>query len=163
VTILVVLFGAAVRADGSASPTLARRIGYAAAAMEREAGALLFCSGGVGRHPPSEAAVMAAMLTGTVPRDRIILDEVSADTLQTVRAASAFARARGITRVLTCTDGYHQPRVRMLFRLFGLRTRAVPMPRRGARRQMWRMRMREVAAIPYDLVAGTAAALRDRR
>lgn len=162
-TLLIVVFGAAVRADGSPSPTLARRVGYAAAAIEREADALLFCSGGVGRFPPSEAAVMAAMLSGTVSRERIVLDEVSADTLQTVRAAAALARARGIGRVLTCTDSYHQPRVRMLFALYGLRARAVPMPRRGARRQMWRMRLREAAAIPYDLVAGVGARWRDRR
>ena len=160
---LLVLFGAAVRADGSPSETLARRVGYAAAAAEHDPGLTIFCSGGVGRHGPSEGSVMARMLAGSVSASRLHLDEASRDTLETVRAASTYARAHGLTAVQSCTDGYHQPRVRMLFTLQGLRCTALPLPRRGSRRAQWRMRLREAAAIPYDLVAGAAAAWRDRR
>lgn len=151
------------RADGSPSETLARRIGYAAAAAEHEPGLVLFLSGGVGRHGPSEASVMARMLAGAVSASRLHRDEASGDTLATVRAAAAFARAQGITAILSCTDSYHQPRVRMLFALQGLACVALPFPRRGSRRAFWRMRLREAAAIPYDLVAGGAAAWSDRR
>lgn len=108
---LIVVFGAAVRPDGSASPTLARRIGYAAAAAQASPGAHLFLSGGIGDYPPSEAAVMVRLLSGAVHPDRLILDERSIDTLQTVVAAADFARAHGYSSILTCTDAFHQLRV----------------------------------------------------
>ncbi len=50
----------------------------------------------------------------------------------------------------------------VLFRLFGVRARAVPLPRRGSRRLHWRMALREAAALPYDAVAGVAARFRSR-
>jgi uncharacterized SAM-binding protein YcdF (DUF218 family) len=143
-----------VRSDGSASPTLARRVGYAAALAQNDPAIDLFCSGGLGRFPPAEADVMAAMLDGAVAATRVILDRESGDTLQTVRAAAAIVRERGYAGVLACTDPYHQPRVRMLFALSGVRCRPVPFPHRGSARLRRRMQLREAAAIPYDAVAG---------
>ena len=156
------MFGAAVRPDGSASPTLARRTGYALAAAESDPAADLFCSGGVGRFAPSEAAVMAALLAGQVDPARIHIDEASRDTLETVRAAAAFVRRHGYAGVLSCTDAYHQPRVRMLFALQRIACTPVRLQVSGRSAMVRRMRLREAAAIPYDLVAGTAAALVDR-
>jgi uncharacterized SAM-binding protein YcdF (DUF218 family) len=160
---LAVVFGAAVRPDGSASPTLARRVGYAAAFAEADPNVDLFLSGGPGANPPSEAAVMAALLIGTITADRLTLDEFSSDTLQTVRAAAAHARAVSCSTIFTCTDAYHQPRVRMLFRLMGFAVRPVWLAPRGPRRLQIKMWLRECVAIPYDLIAGLAAARRDRR
>lgn len=160
---LIVVFGAAVRADGSPSPTLARRVGYAAAAAERDPAGDLFCSGGVGRYGPSEASVMADMLSGAVSRERIHLDESSRDTLETVRAAVRFMRAHGYTDCLSCTDSFHQPRVAMLFRLHGVRCRSIPFPNRGPRRLRLKLWLREVAALPYDLIAGVWAIIRNGR
>jgi uncharacterized SAM-binding protein YcdF (DUF218 family) len=160
---LVVVFGAAVRSDGSASPALARRVGYAAAVAQADPAVDLFLSGGIGTYPPSEAAVMADLLSGAVSAERLILDEVSADTLQTVRAAAAHARAHHYATVLTCTDGYHQPRVGMLFRLLGFASRPVRLGVRGPKPLRLKMWLREGAALPYDLVAGIGAAWTDRR
>jgi len=160
---LIVVFGAAARADGSPSPTLARRIGYAAAAAEWDPSADLFCSGGAGQVGPSEASVMGRLLAGTVSASRLHLDEESADTLQSVRAAVRFFRAHGYRRCLSCTDSYHQPRVRMLFRLYGIDCRPIRLPRRGPRRLRAKQLVREAAALPYDLVAGIGAVIRDRR
>lgn len=157
------VFGAAVLPDGSPSPTLARRVGYAAAAAEADPGAELFCSGGQGRYGDPEATVMARLLAGTIAPGRVHLDVVSGDTLETVRAATAFYRAGDYAACLIATDAYHQPRVRMLFALFGIRTRAIAFPQRGGARLIWRMRLREAAALPYDLIAGATAAWRDRR
>ena len=160
---LVVVFGAAVRADGSASPALARRTGYAAAVAEADPATDLFLSGGVGRHGAADATVMARLLSGAVAGSRLFLDTASLDTLQTVRAAAAFATTHGYARILTCTDAYHQPRVGMLFRLFGHRSRPVQLASRGGRRLRTRMWLREGAAIPYDLVAGLAARVQASR
>jgi uncharacterized SAM-binding protein YcdF (DUF218 family) len=160
---LAVVFGAGVRPDGSATPSLARRVGYAAAIAQADPRVDLFLSGGIGKYPPSEAAVMADILAGAVSAERLILDEVSDDTLQTVRAAAAHARAYHYTTILTCTDAYHQPRVRMLFRLMGLASRPVRLAARGPQELRLKMWLRECAALPYDLVAGLGAAWRDRR
>lgn len=160
---LIVVFGAAVMADGRPSATLGRRIAYAAAAAALDRAAPVFCSGAVGRHPPSEAAVMAAALRRTIDPARLHLDEASTDTLTSVRAAVAFAAANGCDRCVVCTDRYHQPRVRMLFALFGMASEPVVFSRdvaRTDRSYRWKMRAREAAAIPYDLVAGLAARLR---
>ena len=156
---LVVVFGATVRADGSPSGALARRVACAAHLMPAEPHATLFLTGGVGRVGPSEASVMERLLAGAVPAARMILDEASRDTLQSVRAAVRVFRAGGYSVLLACTDGYHQPRVRLLFALFGLRSRPVSPPRGGPARLHWRMVAREAAAFPYDALAGAWARL----
>lgn len=102
---------------------------------------------------------MASLLSGTIHPDRLTLDEVSRDTLQTVKAAAAWARAHGWSDILVCTDAYHQLRVRMLFRLMGLRARPLRLVARGPRRLIWKMWLREGAAIPYDFIAGIATRL----
>lgn len=160
---LIVVFGAGVMPDGSPSPTLARRVGYALAALEADPGATLFCSGGQGRYGPPEAVVMATLLGRHVAPERLHLDAKSRDTLETVRRAAVFFRAGGYDGLIAATDNYHDPRVRMLFALYGIRSRRIPFARRGGARLLWHMRLREAAAIPYDLVAGAAAAWRDRR
>src|ERR671932_674637 len=73
-----------------------------------------------------ETEVMAELLAGTVSADRLHLDTISQDTLATVRAARRFYRAGGFDRLLAATDTYHQPRVRMLFALYGIRARPIP-------------------------------------
>ncbi|WP_419807702.1 YdcF family protein [Sphingomonas sp.] len=156
------MFGAAVRPDGRPSETLARRVGYAAAAAEADPGADLFCSGAKGRFGPAEAEVMGEMLAGAVAGARLHLDRESRDTLETVRAAARFFRAGGYDRLLVATDNYHDPRVRMLFALDGIHSRRIPFALRGRRRLLWKMRAREAAALPYDLIAGLAARWRDR-
>lgn len=160
------MFGAAVRADGSPSPTLRRRIAYAAAAATLHPTAELLCSGAVGRHGPSEASVMHDALVRTIDPARLHLDEASADTLASVRAATAFARANGHDACIICTDRYHLPRVRMLFALFGMSSLPIVFARDAERtpaRYRLRMQLREAAALPYDLVAGLAARFKKPR
>lgn len=159
---LIVVFGAAVRADGRPSPSLRRRIDYAAGAAARYPEADLFCSGAAGAEGPSEASVMAEILGKTVAADRLHLDEVSTDTLTSVRAAAAFFRAGGYDQCLSCTDRYHQARIRMLFAFYGIYARPIMFYRDDVRTPAWwRMRAREGAALPYDFVAGLGARARD--
>jgi uncharacterized SAM-binding protein YcdF (DUF218 family) len=124
----------------------------------------VFCSGARGRRGPSEAQVIATALAGVLDPARLVIDADSRDTLQTVAAATGFARARDLSPCIACTDGWHEPRVLMLFGLFGMPAVAAPAPPPG--RVPWRWwlypRLREAAALPYDLVAGSWAALRRR-
>lgn len=151
----IVIFGAAVRPDGQASPSLARRVRYAVTAARASPDSPIFCSGGVGRFGPSEASLMAELLArAEIPASRVVLDEDSRDTLQNVTAATRFIRAEGLGGALACTDSYHLPRVRMLFRALGVDAQDGPVirGRAGTRRRYWLgMHAREVAAYPYDL------------
>lgn len=151
---LIVILGAAVRPDGRASPALNRRIegGFRLAAAHPDG--LVFCSGGVGRYGPSEASIMAGRLLakGLAP-ERLVLDEASLDTLQTVVAAARFIRAEGLPGAIVCTDSYHTPRARLCFAALGIASLDGSV-KAGPRQMGWpawlRMRLREVPAIPYD-------------
>jgi uncharacterized SAM-binding protein YcdF (DUF218 family) len=123
----------------------------------------LFLSGGIGKYPPSEARVMANILDGAVSVDRLVLDEESGDTLQTVRAAAAYSLHHGYAATQTCTDSYHQARVRMLFYMMGVAARPVKIAARGPRQLQAKMWARELAAIFYDAFAGLGAVLRNRQ
>lgn len=161
---LIVIFGAAVRADGRPSAALLRRIGYGFEAAQAHPDALVLCSGGVGRVGPSEASVMVEVLTrrGLAP-ERLIADDASLDTLQSVVVAARKARAEGWARVLAVSDGYHLPRIRLLLAVLGVRSASgarAPERPRGPWGHRLGMALREGAAIPYDLAI---AAVRRRQ
>lgn len=155
---LIVIFGAAVRADGRPSAALLRRIGYGLQAARAWPDAPVLCSGGVGRVGPSEASVMIAILRREgVAAERLIADEDSLDTLQSVAVAARQARALGGGLVIACSDGYHLPRIRLMLAVLGVRS--VAGPRGGSRGDPWHrlsMAVREIPAIPYDVVLAAA-------
>lgn len=151
---LIVIFGAAVRPDGSPSAALLRRIGYGLQAARAHPQAMVLCSGGIGRAGPSEASVMLDVLRREGVADgRLVADEDSLDTLQSVAAAARLARGCGSPFVVACSDGYHLPRIRLMLWLLGVRSVAGPRggpP--GDLRHRIGMALREVPAIPYDAV-----------
>jgi vancomycin permeability regulator SanA len=151
----IVIFGAAVMPDGRPSPSLLRRIGYGLKAAAEHPDAPILCSGGVGRTGPSEASIMARVLRGQgVASDRLVLDEASLDTLQSVIAAARFVRRRGRGVAVVCSDRYHLPRIRLMLGALGVATVSEPTKPGldGTRRRYWiRMHLREALAIPYDL------------
>lgn len=151
---LIVIFGAAVRPDGSPSAALLRRIGYGLQAARAHPEASLLCSGGVGRAGPSEASVMLDVLRREgVADDRLVPDEASLDTLQSVAVAARLARRLASPFVVACSDGYHLPRIRLMLWLLGVRSMAGPQSGpRGDLRHRIGMALREIPAIPYDAV-----------
>lgn len=152
---LIVVFGAAVWPGARPSPALTRRIGYAARAAQAYPQAQLLCSGAAGRFGPSEASIIARGLTAAgVAPERLILDEASADTLDSVVAAARLVRERRLAGCVVCSDRYHLPRIRLLMTALGVRTVSGPLARgrAGTSLRHWtRMRLRESLAIPYDL------------
>jgi uncharacterized SAM-binding protein YcdF (DUF218 family) len=152
---LIVIFGAAVLPDGRPSRALMRRIGYGHAAAMAHPDAPVLCSGGVGRPGPSEASAMASVLRarGLVER-RLIVDEESRDTLQSVLVAHRLVRAQGHAHVVVCSDRYHVPRIRLMLGALGVATEPGPAPAGAyepSRGHTLRMALREAVAIPYDL------------
>ena len=153
---VVIIFGAGVRPDGTPTPTLARRVAAAVRFGERLSPAPLYLpTGGVGRHGPSEASVMASLLRGAgVPGHRIRPEETARDTLASVRLCAAMLRGHD-GPVFAATSAYHLPRCLVLLRLAGVPARAVPPPPETASRRplrRWRWRLREGPALPWDVL-----------
>ena len=149
----VIIFGAAVRPDGTASETLHQRVAAAAIFGATLPAALYLPTGAQGRFGEAESAVMAALLRQAgVDAGRIRQEPTGTDTLSSVRACAAMLRAMGHAGpIFAASSGYHLPRCLLLLRLAGFEARAVPPPCPAAAwRQRWYWRLREVPALPYD-------------
>ena len=167
----IVIFGARVRPDGTPSRTLRLRV-EAAAAFARECeNPLLIPTGGPRDGLPSEAAVMSAILRdfGIAAKD-ILPEETARDTLDSVRACSGLLHAMGHDGpVAVATSAYHLPRCMALMALAGWRVVRVPPPPHPAARSVprrWFWRLREGAALPWDVLLmlarrGSGASPRD--
>ena len=98
---------------------------------------------------------MARVLRGQgIAADRLVLDEASLDTLQSVIAAARYVRTSGRDGLIVCSDRYHQPRIRLMLKVLGVAVEAGPTVSGlgGTRALTWlRMHLREALAIPYDL------------
>ncbi|MCW3476988.1 YdcF family protein [Limobrevibacterium gyesilva] len=152
---VIVIFGAAVRADGTPSTALRRRVLAAQAFGRYQRTPLYVATGGVGRHGPSEALVMARLLRELgVPDEQIVLDETATDTVSSVRAVTRLLRERGYRGpVYAATSAYHMPRCVVLLLLARLDAWAGPAASGPAARGLvkrWYWRLREAAALPAD-------------
>jgi uncharacterized SAM-binding protein YcdF (DUF218 family) len=150
----IIIFGAAVRPDGSPSPALRRRVEAAARFGAQRPDALYLPTGGQGRHGEAESTVMARLLRelGAAPA-RILEEPTGTDTLSSVRACERLLRDLGHAGpVFAATSRYHLPRCLLLLRLAGVQARPVPIgPSAGDRwTRRWYWRLREVPAVPYD-------------
>ena len=148
----IIIFGAAVRPDGSASPALRRRVDAAARFGAGRADAVYLPTGGRGRFGEAESLVMARLLHAHgVPPGQIRQEPTATDTLSSVLACRAMLRGHA-GPVHAATSRYHLPRCLLLLRLAGLDARPVPIGASGGDRwtRRWWWRLREVPAIPYD-------------
>lgn len=96
---------------------------------------------------------MADQLRDHVATSRLLLDEASTDTFDSVVAAARLVHAGAYSACTVVSDGYHLPRIALMFRILGVTTEPGPVaPGRGGaplRHWLW-MRVREAAATPYD-------------
>jgi uncharacterized SAM-binding protein YcdF (DUF218 family) len=149
---VIVIFGAAVRPDGTPSQTLRHRAAAAAKFGRRFARPLFIPTGGQGRFGDTEAEVMRRLLIEAgFPAAAVLKEETGTDTLSSVRAVTRLVRGR--SPVYVCTSAYHLPRCLMLLRLAGVAARPCPPPRVPAATSLWPRwywRLRETPALPYD-------------
>ena len=150
----MIVFGAAVRPDGSPSGTLRRRIRAAVSAGNARPLCYLV-TGGLVRHPPAEAAVMRRLLLEMgVTEDRILIEDRARNTRQSAGLCAAILRRQGdVGEVMLCSSRYHLPRCRMLLRLNGVRcgrgAASDDAAAVGRSRYVYSW-LREVAAMPMD-------------
>ncbi|TDH61102.1 YdcF family protein [Dankookia rubra] len=150
----IIIFGAAVRPDGSPSPALRRRVEAALRFGTGRRDALYLPTGAKGRFGEAECAVMAAQLRAAgVPASAILEEPTGTDTFSSVLACRALLRGMGHAGpVFAATSRYHLPRCLLLLRLAGVAARRVPIGASGnvGLAQRWYWRLREMPAIPYD-------------
>ncbi|EFL89897.1 YdcF family protein [Ahrensia sp. R2A130] len=148
----IVVLGAAVWKDGRASPALERRTRHAIALHQQGLAPILVLSGGLGRHPPTEAKAMAEICMGEgVPQAALLLEGRSTNTFENVAFSAALLREKRVNSVLVVSDAYHLPRAKMCFRYLGFiatGSAAVAGPTTPWYRTA-RYWLREIVAIPY--------------
>ncbi|HJU19022.1 MAG TPA: YdcF family protein [Stellaceae bacterium] len=116
----IVVLGCRLRADGSASPALARRVARGIALYRHGAAPFLVLSGGgTGAVPEAEIMRRLACDAG-VPEAALIVEPRSRNTLENARETARLLSARGLRSVLLVSDRVHLPRAALLFRLAGL-------------------------------------------
>jgi vancomycin permeability regulator SanA len=152
----ILIFGAAVRPDGKPSVTLRRRVEAALACAKGHQEVRFIPTGAIGRHGPSEASVMADLLTKSgVFAEQIRLEETGSDTLSSVRAISRLLHKEPSQGpIMLATSGYHVPRCLILLGLFGIAARPCRLPGVAPPAtwpMRWYWRLREVPALPYDV------------
>ena len=117
-----IILGAAVWRAGP-SPTLRRRTLHASTLYQSGQITSLVLCGGVGQHPPSEAAAMRDILLGAgVPIDAMVLEDQSTTTGENIRFARDLIHETdvAIIEVVIITDWYHAPRAKLIARRAGL-------------------------------------------
>lgn len=147
-----IVLGAAVWAGGAPSPTLRRRAETAARLYRAGKVAGIVASGGLGRHPPSEAEAIAGLLTAAgVPEAAILREDRARTTLDNLRFSRDLLPPG--TPVVIVTDAWHLPRARLVARRLGLSATGAAPPLRGARViPTLRAVLREAAALVFYLL-----------
>ncbi|WP_179378280.1 YdcF family protein [Jannaschia marina] len=155
-----IVLGAAVRPDGTPSPTLALRVDHAVTLWRTGRAERICLTGGIGRHGPSEARVARdrAHAAG-IPEAALLLEEASTTTLENI----AFAAPLCAAPLILVTNRWHLPRALMIARLLGLGATGSG-PRATAPVQTTTAAiLREVAAAPVSAVRAVRWARRTAR
>jgi len=119
---VVIILGAALQADGAASPALRRRVETGCRFAAEKDADLLMCGGVTHPEVPmSEAAVMAQLAREMgFPNQRIYREEHSQNTLENAFFASRLIKEKGWARVTIVTQRYHVPRALFSLKSYGI-------------------------------------------
>lgn len=151
-----IVLGAAVWPGGAPSPALRRRAERAAELWHSGKVAGLVASGGVGRNPPSEAAVIRNVVIGLgVPDSAVVLEEHSHNTLENIQFSKELLPPEATAVIVS--DGWHLPRARRIAAQAGLTATT------AAARAPNRRRLRQIRAVLREAVALIWHMLRHRR
>ncbi len=150
----IVIFGAAVREDGTPSGALRDRVGAAVRFGSRVLPRPIYIvTGSKGRYGPPEAEVMADLLLSRgVDPDFIVLEPTGTNTLRSVVAVARLLKGAD-GPVYAATSAYHMPRCVLLLGIAGLdahRSQASIGPASSRILRCWWWALRELPAIPID-------------
>ena len=162
----IVVLGAAVWPGEQPSPALQRRMLHAVDLLQQGYAACLLVTGGVGKYPPAEAAVMQRLAVAHgIPPQRVLCEDQATSTFESAWRCYDMLRQRGWWRVLVVTDRYHLPRALIAFWSCGLHAVGSAAPGKPARRlrRRWYYYLREWLALPWYLARAVPVLLRRRR
>jgi uncharacterized SAM-binding protein YcdF (DUF218 family) len=152
-----IVLGAAVLTGGLPSPSLERRVLHAIDLFGKGKTSFLIFTGGLGKHPPSEAQLMKRIaMDHGVPEPCLILEETATTTLESAKACAEILRARkwSLTAIVV-TDRYHLPRAILAFRSCGVHAiGSAPAAGRGTTSiwRWWYLHFRETLALPWYML-----------
>lgn len=147
---VAVVLGTQVLDGGRPSRPLAARTLHAAGLYAGGGIRLLIATGGVGRHPPSEAEVMERLLRRAgVPGEAILTEEEAQSTRESACRVAQIAEERRMGEVVLVTDPLHCVRSVEAFRAEGLQAYASPV----YSSPMWRSRRLRRGQFAREMVA----------
>jgi uncharacterized SAM-binding protein YcdF (DUF218 family) len=150
---VAVVLGTQVLSDGRPSRTLQARVLHAARLYAEGGAGLLIPTGGVGRHPPSEAEVMVRVLMEEgVPEEAVAQEDRALSTWDSARLVAEMAEKLGVGSVVVVTDPLHCVRTAAAFRRAGLLAWAEPVYSSPMWRGKWLRRgqlLREIGALTW--------------
>ena len=145
---LAVIFGSAVRADGTPSARLAARLEAGLLAWRGGRAPLILVSGGRGATGFDEADIMRLyLLRHGVPDTAIRMDSDGVDTMRTARHTVALMRSLHLQGVLVVTQYFHVPRCILALRRAGVAEVRTAWPRFWEPRDLYSIG-REMVALP---------------
>jgi uncharacterized SAM-binding protein YcdF (DUF218 family) len=123
----VVVFGARVRSDGTASLTLANRVATASELYREGLADTIVMTDGIEPSGFDETIVMRDLAVQLgVPSEAIILDAGGHNTNASVANTVRFFRENGLHRILAVSQFYHLPRIKLAYARAGLEAWTVP-------------------------------------
>lgn len=148
--IVALVLGAAVRPDGTPSPTLDLRLRHAVDLWRKGRVQMICTTGGPGRHGPPEGAVARDLaLSLGVPAAVVLAEMRSTNTVQNLAFARALIPARA--SVILVSNRWHLPRALAAARLLGLSATASGPVGRQTPGAAAAAILRETAATPLSL------------
>lgn len=153
---MAIVLGAAVWAGGAASPALRRRAEHAVKLWQDGIVSRIIVSGGIGKHPPSEAQVMADICTAQgVAVSDIVQEDQSTTTEENLVFSGQIANCLGGGSAIIVTDRFHAPRAMLVARRMGLKARADCPSLSGARpHRVVKFWLREIPAFLWYFASG---------
>lgn len=154
-SVYFVIFGAAVRPDGTPGATLVRRVEGALSLARGETDRMFVATGGAGRHGPPEAHVIRDLLVAKgIGHSAILVEDMASDTLESVLFCDRMLQRRDdVHTVVVCSSSYHTLRCGLLFRLLGYKVRVgkaeAELTHLGWPRWVAYV-LKECVALPYD-------------
>ena len=127
---VIIVLGAGLRHDGLPGPALTRRSMRAADLWQRGIAPIVICTGGQAESfPRSEADACREILRRRgLPQSAILLEQKSRSTEENALFSSQIMTESGWTTAVLVSDSYHMLRANWLFRLYGVKPYASPVP-----------------------------------
>lgn len=152
----VIILGAAVWPNSTPSPSLLRRCNAAISLAKSIEYDYIIPSGGLGKHPPSEASVMQSILIDAgIAKTKIRLEDQATTTLETAKYVRDLCDNSSAAEIVVVSDRYHLLRTRLAFWAYGMSSKGFSASSFNPV-SSWRLTLkqwsRECAAIPFYLI-----------